>query len=227
MRIEIASDTSLLVRFGESATSEYFGAVTALFRRLQSLNDPRIRNIHPAYATVLIDFDPMTMSHTELASTVDRFVQLGTEAHLPTRVVRIPVCYGGELGPDLQFVAEHAGLPSEDVVHLHSAAHYVVHFLGFSPGFGYLDGLPTQLECPRMESPRTRVAAGSVGIAGRQSGVYPLESPGGWRLIGRTPLRMFDPLANPPTRLEPGDKVQFVAINRAEFDELTSKESAR
>lgn len=227
MRIEIASDTSLLVRFGESASNKYFGAVTALFRRLRSLNDPRIRNIHPAYATVLIDFDPLTMSHTELASIVDSLAQLGTEAHLPARVVRIPVCYGGEFGPDLQFVAEHAGLLGQDVVRLHSSGDYVVHFLGFSPGFGYLNGLPQQLECPRMESPRTRVVAGSVGIAGRQTGVYPLESPGGWRLIGRTPLSMFDPLTNPPTRLEPGDRVQFVAIGRAEFDELVSKELPR
>ncbi len=227
MRIEIASDTSLLVRFGENASEEHFGAVTALFRRLRALNDPRIRNVHPAYATVLIDFDPLRISHAELASSVEGHVQLGAEAHFPTRVVRIPVCYGGELGPDLAFVAQHAGLKSEDVVRLHSSANYVVHFLGFSPGFGYLDGLPAQLDCPRMESPRTRVLAGSVGIAGRQTGVYPLESPGGWRLIGRTPLRMFDPLANPPTRLEPGDKVQFVVIDRAEFDELASKELAR
>lgn len=227
MRIEITSDTSSLVRFGENASEEYFGAVTGLFRRLRTLNDPRIRNLHPAYATVLIDFDPLTMSHAELASTVGELVQLGAEAHFPTRVVRIPVCYGGELGPDLPFVAEHAGLPSGEVVRLHSSANYVVHFLGFSPGFGYLDGLPAQLDCPRMESPRTRVAAGSVGIAGRQTGVYPLESPGGWRLIGCTPLRMFNPHASPPTRLEPGDKVQFVAIDRAEFDELVSREFAR
>lgn len=227
MRIEIASDTSLLVRFGESASDECFGAVTTLFRRLRALNDPRIRNIHPAYATVLIDFDQLTMSHAELSSTVDQLVQLGTEAHFAARVVQIPVYYGGEFGPDLQFVAEHAGLPSDNVVGLHSSAEYVVHFLGFSPGFGYLDGLPHQLECPRMESPRIRVAAGSVGIAGRQTGVYPLDSPGGWRVIGRTPLRMFDPLASPPTRLEPGDTVQFVAIDRAEFDEVASKELVR
>lgn len=227
MRIEIASDTSLLVRFGERASDECFDAVTALFRHLRTLNDPRIRNIHPAYATVLVDFDSLQMSHAELGAIVDKLARLGAEAHNPRRVVRIPVCYGGEFGPDLSFLAEHSRLSIEEVVRLHSAATYVVHFLGFSPGFGYLDGLPARLECPRLESPRTRVAAGSVGVAGGQTGVYPLDSPGGWRLIGRTPLRMFDPLANPPTRLEPGDNVKFVAIDRAAFDELDRQEHAR
>ncbi len=227
MRIEIASDTSLLVRFGESASDECFGAVTALFRNLRALGDPRIRNIHPAYATVLIDFDPLRMSHEELGGILDGLMRAGMEDLVPSRVVKIPVCYGGEFGPDLSFVAEHAGLPVDEVVRMHSSGNYVVHFLGFSPGFGYLDGLPERLECPRMESPRTRVAAGSVGIAGGQTGVYPLDSPGGWRLIGRTPLRMFDPAASSPTRLEPGDKVQFVSIDRAAFDELAEKEPPR
>lgn len=226
MRIEIASDTSLLVRFGDSASEECFASVTALFRRLSALRDPRMRNIHPAYATVLIDFDPLRISHEELGTIMDEFVRLGVETHVPARFVQIPVCYGGDFGPDLTFVASHAGLPVEEVVRLHSSATYVVHFLGFSPGFGYLDGLPARLECPRLESPRKRVVAGSVGIAGAQAGVYPLDSPGGWRLIGRTPLRMFDPLAERPTRLEPGDSVQFVPIDRGVFDELERKERA-
>lgn len=224
MRIEIASDTSLLVRLGESTSDECFGAVTTLFLRLRALNDRRIRNIHPAYTTVLIDFDPLQLTHEELSATVDELMGDGVDPHVPTRVVQIPVRYGGEFGPDLPFVAEHAGLSIDEVIRVHSSAIYVVHFLGFSPGFGYLDGLSSQLECPRLESPRTCVAAGSVGIAGTQTGVYPLDSPGGWRLIGRTPLRMFDPLANPPTLLCPGDTVQFVAIDRTKFDELESKE---
>lgn len=227
MRIEIASDTSLLVRFGESASDECFSAVTALFHRLRALHDLRIRNIHPAYATVLVDFDSLRMSHEELRGIVNGLVRLGAEIPETRPIVRIPVYYGGEFGPDLAFVAERSGLSVEETVRLHSSASYVVHFLGFSPGFGYLDGLPEQLACPRLESPRTRVAAGSVGIAGAQTGVYPLDSPGGWRLVGRTPLRMFDPSAESPSRLEPGDTVQFVAVTRAEFDELASEERAR
>jgi len=227
MQIEIASDSSLLVRVGEGASIEMFSVVTTLFRQLRALRDPRIRNIHPAYASVLIDFDPLQISHAELSELIEGVANFGKELPDAFRVVKIPVCYGGEFGPDLPFVAECSGLSIEEVVRVHSSANYVVHFLGFSPGFGYLDGLPAQLECPRLESPRARVAVGSVGIAGRQTGVYPLESPGGWQLIGRTPVRMFDPAANPPTRLEPGDKVQFVEIARAAFDELECKERSR
>jgi KipI family sensor histidine kinase inhibitor len=135
-------------------------------------------------------------------------------------MVQIPVCYGGDFGIDLTFVAEHVGLSEQQVIELHSATRYLVHFLGFSPGFGYLGGLPKQLECPRLESPRLTVAAGSVGIAGAQTGVYPIDSPGGWRIIGRTPLRMFDPLADAPTRLEPGDMVEFLPIDSEDFAEI-------
>ncbi len=227
MRIEIASDTSLLVSFGESASQECFSQVTALFRRLRALDDQRVRNIHPAYATVLIDFDPLRMTHEHLRAIVQELVEHGAETQRGARLVEIPVCYSGEFGPDLAFVAEHARLSVDDVLQLHSSATYAVHFLGFSPGFGYLDGLPTQIECPRLDSPRLHVPAGSVGIAGTQTGVYPLDSPGGWRLIGRTPLRMFDPFADPPTRLEPGDNVRFMRIDRTKFDELEKKECAR
>lgn len=226
MRIEIASDSSLLVRFGESASADCFRAVTSFFRRIQALQDSRIRNIHPAYASVLIDFDPLQISHKELASLLEGLAQHRDEAEDPRRIVTIPVCYGDEFGPDLRFVAEHSGLSIEEVVQVHSSASYVVHFLGFSPGFGYLDGLPARLESPRLASPRKHVPAGSVGIAGTQAGVYPLDSPGGWQLIGRTPLRMFDPLAERPTKLEPGDSVRFQAISRASFDELAKKERA-
>jgi len=218
---------SLLVRFGETASPKCFRAVTTFFSRLRTLNDSRIRNLHPAYATVLIDFDPLRMSHEELTAIVEELLAQGTEGNLASRVVRIPVCYADEFGPDLQFVAEHAGLSMGEVIRLHCSACYVVHFLGFSPGFGYLGGLPKQLECPRLESPRKHVPAGSVGIAGTQTGVYPVDSPGGWRVIGRTPLGMFDPFADPPARLQPGDTVQFVSIEREAFDELARTERAR
>jgi KipI family sensor histidine kinase inhibitor len=215
------------VRFGESATPECFRAVANFFQQLRSLADARIRNIHPAYATVLIDFDPLRMSHEELAAIAEELVSRKTESGWTSRVVEIPVCYGGEFGMDLRFVAEHAGLSAEEVIELHSATHYLVHFLGFTPGFGYLGGLPKQLECPRLESPRKTVAAGSVGIAGAQTGVYPVDSPGGWRIIGRTPLRMFDALADRPTLLEPGDTVQFLRIDPEAFAEIAQAEIAR
>jgi inhibitor of KinA len=227
MQMEIASDRSLLVRFGEDATPECFRAIATFFHQLRSLADARIRNIHPAYATVLIDFDPLRMSHEELATIAEELLSLKSEKVWAGRVVQIPVRYGGEFGMDLSFVAERAGLSAEEVIQLHSARRYLVHFLGFSPGFGYLGGLPKQLECPRLESPRKTVAAGSVGIAGSQTGVYPVNSPGGWRIIGRTPLRMFDPLADAPTRLEPGDTVQFLPIDAEAFAEIARAEAAQ
>ena len=227
MQMEIASDRSLLVRSGDSPAPECFRAVATFFQQLLSLADARIRNIHPAYATVLIDFDPLRMSHEELTAIVEKLLPRKSEGAWSSRIVQIPVCYGGDFGMDLPFVAEHAGLSTQEVIQLHSATRYLVHFLGFSPGFGYLGGLPKQLECPRLESPRKAVVAGSVGIAGAQTGVYPIDSPGGWRIIGRTPLRMFDPFADTPTRLEPGDTVQFLSIDPEAFAEIARAESAR
>jgi len=227
MQMEIASDRSLVVRFAESATGECFRAVAAFFRELRSLADSRIRNIHPAYATVLIDFDPLRMSHEELTAIAERLLSHSSDAAWTSRAVEIPVCYGGEFGVDLHFVAEHAGLSPQQVIELHSATRYLVHFLGFSPGFGYLGGLPKRLECPRMESPRENVRAGSLGIAGAQTGVYPVDSPGGWRIIGRTPMRMFDPLAETPTRLVPGDTVRFLPIDPEAFADIAQAEGSR
>jgi KipI family sensor histidine kinase inhibitor len=227
MQIEIASDRSLLVRFGENATPECFRSVAAFFQQLRSLADARILNIHPAYTTVLIDFDPLHMSHEELATIAEELLSRKRERVWTSRLVQIPVCYGGEFGMDLSFVAEQAGLSAEEVIQLHSATRYLVHFLGFSPGFGYLGGLPKQLECPRLESPRKTVPAGSVGIAGAQTGVYPVDSPGGWQIIGRTPLRMFDSLADAPTLLQPGDTVQFLPIDSEAFREIARAEGAQ
>jgi KipI family sensor histidine kinase inhibitor len=132
-------------------------------------------------------------------------------------VVEIPVVYGGAGGPDLAFVAAHTGLVPERVVELHSSTEYVVCFLGFLPGFPYLAGLPPELETPRMEAPRTRVPAGSVAIGGRQTGIYPMESPGGWRIVGWTPMRLFDAGADPPAALAMGVRIRFVPIAEARF----------
>ena len=147
-------------------------------------------------------------------------LQGADELPAPSRVVEIPVCYGGEFGEDLSFVAARAGLSVDDVIARHAAASYRVAMLGFSPGFPFLLGLPPELACARRDTPRRAVAAGSVGIAGGQTGVYPVESPGGWQLIGRTPLALFDAQGDPPALLQPGDGVRFVAIAEAEFERM-------
>jgi len=137
---------------------------------------------------------------------------LGQQPLPQARRVEIPVCYGGEWGPDLDFVARHAGLTTAEVIRRHAAAEYTVYMMGFLPGFPYLGGLDVSIAAPRLETPRRRVPAGSVGIAGEQTGIYPLASPGGWRLIGRTEVALFDLTARPPCLLAPGDQVQFIPI---------------
>lgn len=134
--------------------------------------------------------------------------------------VIIPVCYGGEYGPDLEFVSQYTGLSEEEVVKIHTACTYRVYMLGFLPGFPYLGGMDERIAAPRLETPRTRIPAGSVGIAGSQTGFYPMESPGGWRIIGRTPIKAFDPFSDNPFLLAPGDLVQFRAIGQEEYQKI-------
>jgi inhibitor of KinA len=218
MRIIPASDSSLLVEFGSTIAPEIQDQVLGLFHALQGQRDARIRNLHPGYASLLIDFDPLVTTHAEVATLVQ---SLATAGHAETgdesKVVEIPVCYDADFGPDLFDVGAHTRLPVDEVVRLHAGGIYRVCFLGFTAGFAYLGGMPEVLNTPRLATPRRVVAAGSVGIAGGQTGIYPTQTPGGWRLIGRTPLRMFDAQAEPPTPVQAGDRLRFVAIDRAEF----------
>jgi KipI family sensor histidine kinase inhibitor len=224
MKIVPASDSSLLVVLGDVMSLDNHERVMSLFRALHRLNHPRIRNLHPAYASILIDFDPLRLSHEEAASLIENLAgEESSQYDRAANTVTIPVCYDIEFAPDLQEVANLAKIPAHEVIRLHSSATYRVHFLGFTPGFAYLGGLPASLHAPRLATPRNHVQAGSVAIAGSQAGVYPVDSPGGWRLIGRTPVRIFDPGATQPTRLKPGDLVEFSAIDRATFDATVNR----
>lgn len=184
-----------------------------------------IRELVPTYRSLLILFDPLLLSRKRLREMVARCVgdnHVGPGLPATGNVVRLPVCYGGDFGPDLEFVASHNGVSPEKIVALHSGTSYPVYMLGFLPGFPYLGGLPECLAAPRLETPRQQVAAGSVGIAGSQTGVYPLHSPGGWRIIGRTPLRLFDPTRTEPFLVCAGDRVRFDPIDRTDFERLQS-----
>jgi KipI family sensor histidine kinase inhibitor len=218
MRVVKASDSSLLIILEDVMSLDNHERVISLFRALHRLNDPRIRNLHPAYASLLIDFDPLHLSHEEATSLIENLADDGSQYDRAANIVTIPVCYDAEFAPDLQEVANHAKIPTHEVIRLHSSPTYRVHFLGFTPGFAYLGGLPETLHTPRLATPRKHVPAGSVAIAGTQAGIYPVDSPGGWQLIGRTPIRIFDPGATQPTRLKPGDLVKFSAIDRVTFD---------
>ena len=210
MNILPASDRSLFVSLGEEISWDAHQRVKRAVRSLQGARG--ILNLHPAYCSVLVDFDPHLLDHAQASALVKEQLEAHREeTPPPERLVEIPVVFGGESGPDLEDVARHTGLSAARVVELFSVAEYVVYFVGFSTCFPYLGGLPAELATPRLAAPRRHVPVGSVAIGGPQAGIYPLASPGGWRLIGRTGLRLFDPDGAPPPLLRMGDRVRFVA----------------
>jgi KipI family sensor histidine kinase inhibitor len=215
VRIRAASDRSLLVSLGEEISAQ---ASRAVWRMTAALAGARgIVNLHPAFASVLVEFDPRFHSHAEIERLVrERMEREGEDEPAASRLIEIPVRYGGAHGPDLEDVARHHDLTPRCVVELHASAKYEVSFVGFATCFPYLAGLPAELATPRLAAPRKRVAAGSVAIAGSQAGIYPLASPGGWRIIGRTPRRLFDPAGEPPPLVRMGDRVRFVPIEEGE-----------
>ena len=214
MTIRPASDRSLLLSFGDEISFDAHLAVARLTRSLEGMRG--ILNLHPAYTSILVDFDPRLRSHAQVEALLrERIATQAGKAPPEPRHVEIPVRYGGEFGPDLKDVARHTGLSEERVVELHAAAEYLVYFVGFSTCFPYLGGLPPELATPRLAAPRKHVPVGSVAIGGAQAGIYPLASPGGWRLIGRTELKLFDLSASPPPLLRMGDRVRFIPVGEA------------
>jgi KipI family sensor histidine kinase inhibitor len=194
-------------------------------RKLLSLLElepvPGVRNLHPAYCSVLVKFDALSLTHQEVELILRGYLARLAEVRLPEpRLVEIPVCYGGEFGPDLAEVSAIHGITAAQAVEKHASVEYLVYFLGFVPGFAYLGELPKELVTPRLATPRRRVAAGSLGIAGNQTGVYPFATPGGWRLIGRTPVAMFRAERDGLSLLSIGDRVRFTPISRARFAEM-------
>jgi KipI family sensor histidine kinase inhibitor len=218
-----ASDQSLLIYLGEQITLSAHQNVVKLLRLLQAESVPGIRNLQPAYCSLLIRFDALYLNHAELESIVRRFLPRLQEIPLPEpRQFEIPVCYGGEFGPDLDDVAATHGMTPAQVIELHASVSYAVYFLGFAPGFAYLGNLPEAIATPRLEIPRASVPAGTVAIAGNQTAVYPLATPGGWRLIGRTPLAMFRPDRGEMSLLSIGDRVRFRPISNEQFVHFVS-----
>jgi KipI family sensor histidine kinase inhibitor len=205
MRFIEASDQSLLVEFEGGIGLPAHHQVVRLLHALEEKKLPGVRNLHPAYCSVLVVFDPLTTEPDELEASIR---QLDLD-HMPLpapRMVEIPVHYDG---PDLDDVAAYHGLTTQRVIALHSSALYTVYFLGFVPGFAHLGGLPAEIATPRRAAPRKHVPAGSVGIAGKQTGVYPFNTPGGWQLLGRTSTSMFDIDRKQMTLLSIGDQVRF------------------
>jgi KipI family sensor histidine kinase inhibitor len=221
LRFVKASDQSLLIYFDDEKTVEANRRMAKLVRALESSPIVGVRNLHPAFRSMLVVFDGLRWTHEQLQDELRMRAQdVREEIASEARTVEVPVCYGGELGPDLEDVAQLHGMTAEQVISLHAGRDYSVFFLGFVPGFAYMGDLAPELVTPRLASPRKVVPAGSVGIAGRQTGVYPFATPGGWRLLGRTPLKMFQKERGGMSLLRLGDRVKFVAISRERFVEL-------
>lgn len=215
-RFEAIADDALMLRLGDRIDSSTNARVHALCERIRAQRPPWLRDLVPAYASVGVFFDPLLIEAEALeAWLATRLGGLPVAAGTATRTVEIPVVYGGEAGPDLESAAAELGMTPGDLAKRHAAGEYTVAMIGFAPGFPYLLGLDPALALPRLATPRTSVPAGSVGIGGVQTGIYPRESPGGWRLLGRTPLTLFDPSRDEPALLAPGDRVRFIAMGAA------------
>jgi inhibitor of KinA len=225
MKIAPLGDSAVVVTLGETLDAATAAAMQALVAALEAKPLPGLIECVPASASVTVYYDPARVPSTDgqppqerLRRWIeDRAAAAGRSEPVAGRLVIVPVCYGGEWGPDLETVGVEHKLRADEVVSVHSGAEYFVSAVGFTPGFPYLGGLPECLHTPRRETPRTRVPAGSVAIGGTQTGIYPFETPGGWHLIGRTPWRLFNPHARPPTLLHVGDRVRFRPITSGEY----------
>jgi KipI family sensor histidine kinase inhibitor len=219
----VAGDRGLLMELGEEISPKVQARIRAMILALEKTTLPGVVEYLPSYRSLAVVYDPLSTSFGLLREELRQVHQsLASLALPPPRLVEIPVCYGGELGPDLGFVAHHNQLTEQEVVSLHSGTDYLVYMIGFTPGFPYLGGLDERLHTPRLASPRKKVPAGSVGIANGQTGVYPIQSPGGWQLIGRTPVQLFDPGREEPFLLAAGDTLHFVAIDYPRYQELSA-----
>jgi inhibitor of KinA len=232
MRVEPLGDSALIVRLSDEFSPEiYLRAVLGAVRHLEAAAIPGVTEVAPAYNTIGVFYEPARIELAPDASPFDvlatkiqsvlNAAAFETENEEDPRAIEVPVCYDLEFALDLADVAVRAGLSKDEVVRRHSTASYQVNCVGFTPGFPYLSGLPTELATPRRATPRTEIPADSVAIGGTQTGIYPRKSPGGWNIIGRTPLRLFDVRREPPALLQAGDHVRFRQISRQEFDRLS------
>ncbi|KJL02153.1 MULTISPECIES: 5-oxoprolinase subunit PxpB [Priestia] len=235
-------DSALVITFGDSIQYDIHKQIKTCKDSIELNPFPGFIECVPAFTNLTIFYNPLEVvaavkkkEKKEFVSpfeVVSSFLQSKleneqTEKELDHRTVSIPVCYGGEYGPDLEYVARHHNLTPEEVISIHSEGEYLAYMIGFAPGFPFLGGLSEKIATPRRPSPRTSIPAGSVGIAGMQTGMYPISTPGGWQLIGQTPIKLFLPEQNPPSLLQAGDIVKFEPISKEEYQELLAKEGEK
>ncbi|WP_337134340.1 5-oxoprolinase subunit PxpB [Priestia megaterium] len=235
-------DSALVLTFGDSIQYDIHKQIKTCKDSIELNPFPGFIECVPAFTNLTIFYNPLEVvaavkkkekkefvSPFEVVSSIiqSKLENEHTEKELDHRTVSIPVCYGGEYGPDLEYVARHHNLTTEEVISIHSEGEYLAYMIGFAPGFPFLGGLSERIATPRRSSPRTSIPAGSVGIAGMQTGVYPISTPGGWQLIGQTPIKLFLPEQNPPSLLQAGDIVKFKPISKEEYQEMQAKEGEK
>lgn len=213
-----AGDKALAVELGDSISVNINRKVLSLLAAIENQEIPGIIDLVPSYRSLLVYYDPLCLSLSQLEKRLSGLtLNLDRPVARAPKVLEIPTVYGGEYGPDLPHVADHNGLTIEEVVRIHSTVDYLVYMMGFTPGFPYLGGMSDSIATPRLQTPRTLIPTGSVGIAEEQTGIYPIESPGGWQLIGRTPVQFFDHRKAPPVVVEPGDFIRFVPVTATTY----------
>ena len=226
VRFLLTGDTSVTVEFGNEISTEINAKIRAFNIALQQSKIPGIVETVPTYRSLAVHYDPEVILYGALVKKLKGLLgQLDNIQIPPSDVLEIPFLYGGEEGPDIEFVAEHNGKTVQEVIDIHTSTEYLIYMLGFTPGFTYLGGMSEEIATPRLKTPRVLIPGGSVGIAGAQTGVYPIDSPGGWQLIGRTPVRMYDPDRATPILPEAGQYIKFYAIDKAEYDRIAALEA--
>lgn len=223
-QIKITGDTSVAIVFGDEISEQINTKIRAFDT---ALNDEQIDGVYetvPTYCTLTIHYAPEVIRFQELKAKLETMLAVAHKAQkMNPVIIEIPVLYGGEYGPDLAYVAQYNHMTPEEVIRIHSEAEYLIYMLGFTPGFSYMGGMDERIATPRLKSPRVLIPAGSVGIAGKQTGIYPIDSPGGWQLIGRTPVHLYDAERDTPILLDAGLHVKFIPIDEAEYRRISSR----
>ncbi|GGG84076.1 5-oxoprolinase subunit PxpB [Staphylococcus pragensis] len=225
MEIKVINEQSILLYFKEEISEQNYKDVDTTTQYILSKNISAIRDVVPSYRAIMINFDNKQLNYEQLITQLELDdIELSTSnKNDDKKVIHIPVLYNLEVGPDLEEVAKHNNLSIDEVIKIHTDNEYLIYMLGFMPGFPFLGGLDKRLHTPRRSEPRVKINAGSVGIANNQTGLYPSDSPGGWQIIGRTPLKVFDQYSNPMTLYEAGDYIKFYAIDESTFKEIETE----
>ena len=219
-------EAAIVIQFGEAIDEQTNRLVASFSRHLETRSIPGMIEQVPALNSITLFYDVLQQDYTEIEQRLRNMLDTFEMAHTdPGRIVEIPVCYGGDFGSDLSHVADYHNLSEEEVIRIHAEPLYSVYMIGFAPGFPYLGGLSEKIATPRRESPRAKIPVGSVGIAGAQTGIYSISTPGGWQLIGRTPTELFQPAKDPPSLLQAGDRIRFIPISREAFRALKGIET--